>query len=90
MPSLSYLQAISNDLPISIGKRVSRVQAQFGPVYNFLPSDFEGSFDHLLEDDEVFNVGDLECSVLHLPGHTPDSVGIKVGDAVFVGDSIFL
>lgn len=92
LPALlpSSHQAADADCPISIGRRVSQVQRQFGPIYGIPPAAFEGSFDALLEDDEVFRVGELECKVLHLPGHTPDHIGIVVGDTVFAGDSIFL
>lgn len=76
--------------PISIGRRVTQVQDQFGPIYDITSSAFEGSFDALLEDDEVFRVGELQCKVLHLPGHTPDHIGVVIGDSVFAGDSIFL
>lgn len=50
----------------------------------------EEAFDVLWNDDETFLMGNLEWKVLHLPGHTPDHVGYQCGDAVFVGDSIFL
>jgi glyoxylase-like metal-dependent hydrolase (beta-lactamase superfamily II) len=83
-------QSTGSACPISIGRRVKQVQDQFGPVYGIGAAAFEGSFDALLDDNEVFRVGELECKVIHLPGHTPDHIGVVVGDTVFAGDSIFL
>lgn len=76
--------------PLSIGHRVTSVQALLGPQYGIPSASLTSAFDHLLQDDEVFKIGSLECTVRHLPGHTPDSIGIQVGDCVFAGDSIFL
>jgi glyoxylase-like metal-dependent hydrolase (beta-lactamase superfamily II) len=75
---------------LSIGHRVTTVQATLGPSYGISLSSFTNALDHLLQDDEVFHLGSLECTVRHVPGHTPDSVAIQVGDCVFAGDSIFL
>lgn len=83
-------QLISPSPPLSIGHRVTSVQATLGPSYGIPESSLSTAFDHLLQDDEVFQLGSLECTVRHLPGHTPDSIGIQVGDCVFAGDSIFL
>jgi glyoxylase-like metal-dependent hydrolase (beta-lactamase superfamily II) len=47
-------------------------------------------FDVLLKDGEVFRIGDLTASVMAVPGHTPACVAYQVGDAVFVGDTLFM
>jgi len=46
-------------------------------------------FDVLLKDGEAFRIGDLTASVIAVPGHTPACVAYQVGDAVFVGDTMF-
>jgi len=74
---------------IAIGKRITQVQETFARKYNIPSSELEDVFDHLWEDDEEFSIGELKAQVLHLPGHTPDHVGYKIGSNVFVGDSIF-
>lgn len=74
---------------IAIGKRIVQVQKTFASKYGIPESELENVFDELWEDDQKFKIGQLEASVLHLPGHTPDHVGYKIGANVFVGDSIF-
>jgi glyoxylase-like metal-dependent hydrolase (beta-lactamase superfamily II) len=67
------------------------VQRIFRPV--FQAGDLKpdgGDFDHLFRDGEVFRFGGLEVAVLHVPGHTPADVAYRIGDAVFVGDSLFM
>ena len=74
------------------GEGIRQVQATFKPVFN-LEEDFatDGSqFDHLFADDETFRLGQTEVRVIAVPGHTSDSVAYLVGDALFVGDSIFM
>ncbi|KAG5652346.1 hypothetical protein H0H81_005323 [Sphagnurus paluster] len=86
-----YLKSRLPESPIiCIGKRITQVQATFGPKYGLDPASLVEEFDVLLEDDEEFMLGQLSCKVIHLPGHTPDSVGYLVGKSVFAGDSIFL
>lgn len=75
-----------------IGSGIRAVQAHFGKVYDLerdvLP---DGSqFDHLFEDDEVYRVGNLEAHVIATPGHTADHLTHLIGDAAFVGDSLFM
>ena len=68
------------------------MQAAFKPIYG-LGEDFavDGSqFDRLFEDGEHFALGELEVEVIATPGHTSDSLSYRIGDAVFVGDSIFM
>jgi glyoxylase-like metal-dependent hydrolase (beta-lactamase superfamily II) len=76
--------------PIFIGAKVEQVQKRFAPVYGYHTSDFEGNFDGFLHDEGSFTVGNLKSGSISLPGHTPDSMGIIVGDCLFAGDSIFL
>ncbi|KAJ7497290.1 Metallo-hydrolase/oxidoreductase [Mycena latifolia] len=75
--------------PVGIGKRIGTVQKTFAPVYGFESSSFVDAFDLLFRDDEQFSLGNLNCRVMHLPGHTPDHVGYIIGQSVFTGDSIF-
>ncbi len=78
--------------PIGIGEGIRQVQATFKPVFN-LEADFatDGSqFDHLFVDGEAFAVGALAGRVIAVPGHTNDSIAYLIGDAVFVGDSLFM
>ncbi|WP_427914981.1 MBL fold metallo-hydrolase [Ramlibacter sp. MMS24-I3-19] len=77
---------------IAIGEKIREVQATFKKLYNlernFLP---DGSqFDHLLQDGEKFRIGELEVTALLVPGHTPADMAYLVGDAVFVGDTLFM
>jgi glyoxylase-like metal-dependent hydrolase (beta-lactamase superfamily II) len=77
---------------IGIGEGIRSVQATFARVYG-LGADFatDGSqFDHLFRDGESFGIGGLEGRVLGTPGHTSDSVSYLVGDAVFIGDTLFM
>jgi len=75
--------------PVSIGKRIGAVQERFGKRYGIDKSEYEGVFDKLLDDDEVFSIGAIEAKALHLPGHTPDHMGYLIGSNVFCGDSLF-
>ncbi len=77
---------------IGIGAQVCRVQEAFKEVYN-LSNGFmaDGSqFEHLFRDDERFAIGGLEAQVMATPGHTPACITYLIGDAAFVGDTIFM
>lgn len=74
---------------ISIGKRISQVQATFATKYNIDTTELENVFDNLWEDNQQFTIGRLRCEVLYLPGHTPDHVGYRIEENIFTGDSIF-
>ncbi|TFY63163.1 hypothetical protein EVJ58_g3417 [Rhodofomes roseus] len=83
-------QQLGGDIPVCIGRRILLVQKTFAPIYGLDdPTTFENAFDCYFDDDQEFKLGQLSCSVLHLPGHTPDHVGYLIGKAVFTGDSIF-
>ncbi|KAF2004996.1 Metallo-hydrolase/oxidoreductase [Amniculicola lignicola CBS 123094] len=75
---------------ICIGKRIESVQHTFARKYGIDEAEYVGVFDKLLDDDELIPLGKLSIHVMHLPGHTPDHVGYKVGSNIFTGDSIFL
>lgn len=74
-----------------IGEHVTSVQGVFGDLFNVEPEFArDGSqFDRLVQDDETFAIGGLTCRVLHTPGHTPACVSYLIGDALFVGDTLF-
>jgi glyoxylase-like metal-dependent hydrolase (beta-lactamase superfamily II) len=77
---------------IAIGAGVVAVQRVFADLFNTGP-DFRGDgsqFDHLFADDEGFAIGDLAVRVLATPGHTPDGITYLIGDAAFVGDTMFM
>lgn len=76
---------------VGIGEHVRDVQKIFRPVFNAEDVSGEGAeFDHLFTDGERFALGDLEVEVLFVPGHTPADIAYKIGDAVFVGDTLFM
>mgnify|MGYP001822459179 FL=1 len=74
-----------------IGADVATVQETFKGVFNLKDLATDGSqFDHLFEDGETFSVGELEGRVIATPGHTPACVTYVIGDAGFVGDTLFM
>ncbi|KAF2669122.1 putative metallo-beta-lactamase domain protein [Microthyrium microscopicum] len=74
---------------IGIGKRIEQVQRRFGERYGIPAKEYDSVFDKAFEDDEEFAVGSLKAIAIHIPGHTPDHMGYKIGDNIFCGDSIF-
>ena len=77
---------------IAIGEHIVTVQNSFGKLFN-AGSDFErdgSDFDHLWKDGDRFQIGEIEVTVLHVPGHTPADNAYVIGDAVFVGDTMFM
>lgn len=77
---------------IAIGREILTVQNVFGKVFNE-GTEFarDGSqFDHLFEDGHSFAVGGIPGIVLHVPGHTPADLAYVIGDAAFVGDTMFM
>ena len=68
-----------------------RFSASSAPVFNATDVSGDGSeFDHLFKDGERFSIGALEGEVIYTPGHTPACVSYRIGDAVFVGDTLFM
>jgi len=77
---------------LAIGDHIRTVQDTFGKVFN-AGTDFarDGSqFDHLFHDGDSYQVGDLQARALHTPGHTPACMSHLIGDALFVGDTLFM
>lgn len=77
---------------IAIGAEIGRVQKTFAGLFNLEPGfATDGSqFDRLFRDNDTFRIGALEARVLHTPGHTPACVTYVIGDAAFVGDTLFM
>lgn len=77
---------------IAIGAGISVVQETFGTIFNAgdgFPRD-GSQFDVLLGDGDLIPLGGLTCCALHTPGHTPACMTYILGDAVFVGDTLFM
>ena len=77
---------------LAMGEGIRQVQAHFAGVFN-LGSSFTADgrqFDRLFADGDSFELGSIPCRVLHTPGHTNDSVTYLIGDAAFVGDTLFM
>jgi glyoxylase-like metal-dependent hydrolase (beta-lactamase superfamily II) len=76
---------------IAIGAEITRVQNVFKPIFNAAEMPADGSqFDRLFGDGEQFAIGRLAATVMATPGHTPACVSYRIGDAVFVGDTLFM
>jgi glyoxylase-like metal-dependent hydrolase (beta-lactamase superfamily II) len=77
--------------PIGIGEHIRDVQAIFRPVFHADDVKPGGAdFDRLFKDGEHFAIGELDVEVIHTPGHTPACIAYRVGDDVFVGDTLFM
>ncbi len=77
---------------LAIGQGITIVQDVFGKVFNE-GTEFrrDGSqFDQLFDDGDAFAIGDIAAIALHVPGHTPADMAYVIGDAVFVGDTMFM
>lgn len=82
---------LRTSVPIGIGARIDRVQKVFAPL--FAADDVKpdaSTFDVTYGDGDRFALGDLQVEVIHTPGHTPACVSYRIGDAVFVGDTLFM
>ena len=76
---------------VAIGEHVREVQTIFRPIFGADDMKADGSdFDRLLTDGERFEAAGLDIEVMHTPGHTPACVSYRIGDAVFVGDTMFM
>ncbi len=77
---------------LAIGAHIATVQETFGALFNAEPAfKHDGSqFDHLFEDGETFKVGSIDAYAMHTPGHTPACMTYVIGDAAFVGDTLFM
>lgn len=77
---------------IAIGASITLVQNVFGKLFN-AGTEFErdgSDFDVLFHDGDHFKIGNLDVTVMHVPGHTPADIAYVIGDAVFLGDTMFM
>lgn len=77
---------------IMISEEIRSVQDIFGKVFN-AGTEFErdgSQFDRLLKDGDDYSIGNIRCQAIHTPGHTPACMAHVIGDAVFVGDTLFM
>ena len=77
---------------MAIGDRITVVQNTFGKLFN-AGTEFATDgrqFDHLFQDEETFQVGNVPARAIHTPGHTPACMTYVIGDAAFVGDTLFM
>lgn len=77
---------------IGIGRNITVVQDTFGKVFNE-GTEFQrdgSQFDRLFDDGDSYQVGGMTCFALHTPGHTPACMTHVMGDAAFVGDTLFM
>lgn len=76
---------------VVIGARITEVQKQFIPMFEAEDVVADGHvFDRLMAEGDTLPLGELEIGVLHTPGHTPACVTYRIGDAAFVGDTLFM
>lgn len=76
---------------VAIGEHIRDVQSIFRSVFNIDDVSGDGrEFDRLLADGETIQLGSLTVEVMHTPGHTPACVSYRIGDAVFIGDTLFM
>lgn len=92
LSAAQWLKAKLPNATLAIGNGIRQVQKTFAARLD--PNDAiatDGSqFDHLFADDETFPMGELQVRAIPVPGHTCDSVAYLIGDALFVGDSLFM
>jgi glyoxylase-like metal-dependent hydrolase (beta-lactamase superfamily II) len=77
---------------IGIGENIKIVQETFGKIFNE-GTEFQrdgSQFDHLFRDDDVYRIGAMTARAIHTPGHTPACMTHVIGDAAFVGDTLFM
>lgn len=77
---------------VTIGSQITQVQNVFKGIFHLEPEFATDGcqFDHLFQDGETFAIGQLQAQALSVPGHTPACMAYQVGDAVFVGDTLFM
>ena len=77
--------------PIAIGAAITTVQETFKKVFNLDDFEADGSqFDTLFQDGDEIPIGNISGQAIHTPGHTPACLSYVIGDAVFVGDTLFM
>ena len=82
---------VRTGVPVGIGDRIGKVQKVFADLFEATDVTPDGGvFDALYGDGDRFALGELTVEVMHTPGHTPACVSYVIGDAVFVGDTLFM
>ncbi len=90
LSAAAYLRQLTG-AKVAIGEHIRQVQKVFAPIFGAGDVTGDGApFDRLLREGEVLKVGGLEIAVMNTPGHTPACVSYRVGDNVFVGDTLFM
>lgn len=84
-----FLKRATN-APIVIGEHIKVVQKVFKDVFNLAFTADGRPFDKLVADGESLTLGETSIKVIHTPGHTPACVSYLIGDALFVGDTMFM
>ena len=77
---------------LGIGEKITVVQDTFGKIFN-AGTDFQrdgSQFDQLFKDGDRFRLGSIDARVMHTPGHTPACLTYVIGDAAFIGDTLFM
>lgn len=77
---------------IGIGRNITVIQDTFGKIFNE-GTEFQrdgSQFDRLFDGGDIYHVGQMSCLALHTPGHTPACMTHVMGDAAFVGDTLFM
>lgn len=83
--------AAATGAKVAIGEHIADVQRIFAPIFDAKDVHGDGAhFDHLLKDGEILVAGGLSIAVMSTPGHTPACVSYRIGDNVFVGDTLFM
>ena len=75
---------------LGIGHHVAEVQRNFARLYNIDHAADGSPFEHLFRDGETFSLGSIQGRAIHTPGHTPACMSYLIGDALFVGDTLFM
>ncbi|MBP7339231.1 MBL fold metallo-hydrolase, partial [Niveispirillum sp.] len=86
-----YIQGILGGR-LGIGRHITIVQETFGKIFNE-GTDFQrdgSQFDRLFDDGDTYHIGAMACVAIHTPGHTPACMTHVMGDAAFVGDTLFM
>jgi glyoxylase-like metal-dependent hydrolase (beta-lactamase superfamily II) len=77
--------------PVVIGSHITQVQTIFGALFEADDVTADGSdFDRLVADGDSLPLGDMHIEIMHTPGHTPACLTYVIGDAAFVGDTLFM
>jgi glyoxylase-like metal-dependent hydrolase (beta-lactamase superfamily II) len=77
---------------LGIGENITVVQSTFGKIFN-AGTEFQrdgSQFDNLFKDGDIFKLGSIDAYAMHTPGHTPACVTYVIGDAAFIGDTLFM